>query len=89
MKELHLLKYIVSRLIVAFCAKWENCSLGLYLLRNDNKENYKEGKMIYGMYRSKSKGSAFRVMKPCIEFMHGFFFCINQIEDTRRIDYNI
>ena len=39
MKELHLLKHIISRLVVAFCAKWENCSLGLCLLRNDNKEN--------------------------------------------------
>ena len=40
----------------------------------------KEGKIIYGIYGSKSKGSAFHVMKPCIEFIQGFFFCINQLK---------
>lgn len=32
------------------------------------------------MYRSKSKGSAFHVMKPCIEFMQGFFFVLIKLK---------
>ena len=31
-------KHIIRRLVVAFCAIWENCSLGLCLLRNGNNE---------------------------------------------------
>lgn len=39
------------------------------------------------MHESEGKAVAFHVMKPCIEFMQGFFFIL--IEDRQRMDYNI